>query len=843
MSHYLKSCAHLTGLWAIAFAQPILLLLAGAPEFFVAHDADPGDILILTAAVSLSGPLVLGALVLFSGLAGRNVSDVVTAVLAGALAAGLVVQIAYRLNVATWVGAGIVAALVMGVVCAAWLTLRAARTFLSVLSPAAIVVPLLFLTSAGIRPLVWPEQTRTVGAASGASVPIVLVVFDELSLVALLDERSQIDPERYPHMWALAHDGVWFRNATAVSDYTRWALPAIVTGRYPRPDSVPTASNHPYSLFTLLAPAYRLEVIEPITRICPPALCHASAESRVERLRKIRTDVQVVAAYVLLPPAERVGLPDLTQAWAGFQAAGDVATDGGTETPSDERIGLSRLEEARSFIDGISESDTQPTLYFLHTLTTHHPPRWLPSGQVIADRRGIAGRLKNGNWGEASWPVIQHFQGHLLQAGVADTLVGRLIDRLKKAGLYDRALVVVTADHGASFRPGDHMRSFTGTNAADIMPVPLIVKLPRLEGERGASVKHSPSERGGGASAAGTVDDRNVETIDILPTIAAVLGIDLPWTVDGTSALATSERRREKKIYSGEARRVRAYLPEDLARERRTALDRQLAIFGTGVWPGPLLPGFETLIDKSVASLAMEEESSGLRLHISRPFAFEDVDVDAPSVPAQVGGWVEPTDRVARTPAAVAIALNGQIVATTQTAPGQAGWSAIVPPSRLKNGPNRLEAFLLRSERPDALYRTRGSLGAREPNLVSPQASLWGVAHSGLYRSEKGGGGQFRWTDGAAIIDVPIEPEHPPSAITASIVFSGQAGKAIRIRVDGCDVLSEVLTGGAWSRTIPLGRCVPPGYWARIEIRSDTHTPPGRDTRRLGVGLARVTLE
>jgi len=148
------------------------------------------------------------------------------------------------------------------------------------------------------------------------------------------------------------------------------------------------------------------------------------------------------------------------------------------------------------------------------------------------------------------------------------------------------------------------MRTFTGTNAADVMPVPLIVKLPRTV-----------------PPAAGIIDDRNVESIDILPTIVAVLRIELPWTVDGTSALEPSKRRREKKIYSGEARRVRAYLPDDLARERQMALDRQVAIFGPSVWPAPRLPGFETFIERSVASFT-----------------------------------------------------------TTETAPGQAGWSAFIPP-------------------------------------------------------------------------------------------------------------------------------------------------------------------
>jgi arylsulfatase A-like enzyme len=35
-----------------------------------------------------------------------------------------------------------------------------------------------------------------------------------------------------------------------------------------------------------------------------------------------------------------------------------------------------------------------------------------------------------------------------------DTLIGQLLDHLEKTGLYDSALVVITADHGASSGPG-----------------------------------------------------------------------------------------------------------------------------------------------------------------------------------------------------------------------------------------------------------------------------------------------------------------------------------------------------------------------------------------------------
>jgi Sulfatase len=827
MIHSLKSSAHLAGLWAIAVALPILLLLAAAPEFFVAHDANRADIVIVTGVLTFAAPLVFTLLICLATLVGRRASDILTALAAGTLAALVAIQAAYRIGVGTWLGATVVVAVVAAAVAAGWLTVPTVRTFLTVLSGAMVVVPLLFLTSSGIRPLVAPKRARIVTTTAARPIPVVLIVFDELSLVALLDERSQIDPDRYPHLAALARDGIWFRNATAVSDYTQWALPPIVTGRYPRPDTVPTATSHPQSLFTLLAVTHRLEVVETMTRICPPALCHAAIKSRADRLLGIARDLRVLAQYVFLPPAAREALPDLTQAWAGFHG-GDSVTSDATETPSGEQAGLRRLTEARDFIKGISSSDSQPTLYFLHTLTTHQPTQWLPSGQVIADRRNPPGRMKDGSWGPAAWPVVQHFQGHLLQAGLADTLVGELVARLNRVGLYDRALVVVTADHGASFRPGSHMRAFSATTAADLMPVPLIVKLPATVPRPDSRLQTS-------------IDDRNVETIDVLPTIADVLDVELPWTVDGMSALTSSRARREKRMYSARARRVRVYLPDELATERQAALDRQIALFGTDVWPATRVPGFEGIVDAPVDSRRIEAEPAGLRVRLLRPFAFEDVDADAAAIPAQVRGWVEPADRVANTPAVIAIALNGRIVATTQTAPGRAEFSAIMPPSRLTDGPNRLEAFLLRADRRDQLFGVRTRPVPPDANVVLPQASAWGVEQRGLRRPEKGSASSFRWTDGRAVIDVPIEPHHAPSSLDIAIAFSGPAGKRMTVRVDGCTLVSEPLMPGAWSRTMTLGQCEPKGYWARVEIQSDTHKPR-RDNRRLGVALQRVTL-
>ena len=108
---------------------------------------------------------------------------------------------------------------------------------------------------------------------------MVVVVFDALPLSSLLNESGRIDAGRHPHFAALADESHWFRNATTVAEETTFALPAILTGVYPRWKLLPLARNYPQSLFTLLAGSHELHVVEPVTQLCPVALCAAPATS------------------------------------------------------------------------------------------------------------------------------------------------------------------------------------------------------------------------------------------------------------------------------------------------------------------------------------------------------------------------------------------------------------------------------------------------------------------------------------------------------------------------------------------------------------------------------------
>jgi len=99
-----------------------------------------------------------------------------------------------------------------------------------------------------------------------------------------------------------------------------------------------------------------------------------------------------------------------------------------------------------------------------------------------------------------------------------DAAVGKLLRQLKLRGLYDGAVIAVTADHGESL--GAHGEDTHGIFLYDeTIHVPLLIKLPK-------------------ASGGGKRITNRVELVDILPTLLQETGIDIPKEVQGKSLLA-----------------------------------------------------------------------------------------------------------------------------------------------------------------------------------------------------------------------------------------------------------------------------------------------------------------
>src|SRR5918994_458699 len=216
----------------------------------------------------------------------------------------------------------------------------------------------------------------------------------------------------------------------------------------------------------LLDGAYDVHASEQITALCPITLCPSHDGRVVPHLLRDARDV-----------------------W-------DMQMEG---TPVDEMLVPGAFDHRyESFSAWIDEQDftagDRPDLFFYH-------------------------------WGD--WGIDVARQRHVLQAQASDVLLGKLFERLRDAGTYDDALVVVTADHGYSFEPNTPMRGLSKDNFDDIMWTPLIVKSPGQD--------------------EGAVDDVNITTADVLPTIADDLGIDVPWEFDGQPA-AEIDRPSTKSI-------------------------------------------------------------------------------------------------------------------------------------------------------------------------------------------------------------------------------------------------------------------------------------------------------
>jgi hypothetical protein len=532
------SLVQLTALCSFALAQPLFDLLGRFPEFFPANGVGAGAaVIVALVAVSIPPLLLWGGLEWPARLIGESLLRVVHCLLMALLFALIVLTPLVRaLPASSWPLALGVALLAGGAFAVLLERFEPLRRVVGLLSGAALVFPLLFLTQPGIRAL-FESAEGFVPASSeaGRSVPIVLVVFDELPLSALLTETGDVDRVRFPHFAELAAGAHFFRNATSVADGTVHAVPAILAGeRVEDSNRSPTDAGYPANLFTWLAPSYDMVVHESASRLCPPGSCRALPEQGNSAAR-LAYDLFVVSLHAVLPQPLTQGLPDISQGWGAFGAQEAPEPSVAEQEPFGgdwlkfvgRSLQLDRVDLFRRFVGEIRPS-ARPGLWVLHILLPHPPLEFLPSGATYP--RGPTPGLAREHWSSDPWAALQGWQRFLLQLQFVDGLVGELLEHLRDTGLYDASLLIVTGDHGSSYRADDSRRAWSDSNAIDVLTVPIFLKEP---GQTQPAVSDAPSE-----------------TIDILPTIAEVLGLEPPPGVDGRSLLAPPLVERERRALS-----------------------------------------------------------------------------------------------------------------------------------------------------------------------------------------------------------------------------------------------------------------------------------------------------
>jgi len=459
-------------------------------------------------------------------------------------------------------------------------------------------------------------------------------------------------------------------------------------------------------------------------------------------------------------------------------------------------------------------------------LLPHEPWVYLPDGRRHTWLPHIVGGVGD-RWSDDAWAVTLDYQRHLLQVQHADTLLGALLEHLRTVGLRDDALIVVTADHGASVRPGAPFRLPTEENFADVAAVPLFIKRP---GQR-----------------QGSVADTNAETIDILPTIAAVLGVRLPWSTDGSNALAARRSARPAKTIFRHEARDPLYGPGDLGAAIARSVAHKYERFENGDPARPRLGEHDAVVGLPAAEL-MSDRLAPFDVVIDTLPELRDVDPEGRFVPARIIGGIIRRDPQSAIPP-LAVAVNGVVAAVTRVysfpAFGHAlPWEALVDPALLRPGANDIGVFAIRRGPSGAavLHEAPEITGHRRAiNLLAPEAEEVRRNSSGLLPAEWNAHGRFQWTDGAARLAVGIDPRSPPVALAVRIQMTGPQ-KNLRIAVNGCRLFEGPIFG-RWEQTLPLDACRLDSSTLEIELRSNVHVESSARQRMLGVGVSAIELQ
>ncbi len=571
------SALHITTLFTLAISHPIYDLLTKEDHatFFIAHDTKAIDIYLLVFLISVLLPLTIFVLLwltnfLFTKFARGLYAAVLLALFALIFfpAAKILLGDFEFLSIAVAMAVSVIVTL--GFITTSWV-----KYFVTLMSIAVIASPFLFLTNASMKSFLISEEAQDYRLLSdGNKLPhVVMIIFDELPLTSLLDENRLIDSVRYPNFAKLAKSSDWYRNTTSTHYLTgNGALPSILTGWYPnnyfnnimeenrKAKGLLNRRKMPASVFSLLEKTHQVFAIEATTKLAAEnQTMEESIPSLKVRLLSLSCDTFIIYSHLISPTIWKSRLPPIHGQWADFCFAKEKNTLASVEWPYIGR----KPDGVKSFIETFNDTP-ESKFYFLHSLLPHFPFIYNEIGQIHANIFKLMTQDFRMATGRNNWPneTIANlgYQAHLIQLIFTDRLLGHMLDQLNRFDLFDNSLIVLTADHGTSFYwnstdlSDEKMRE---VQASDTMYVPLFIKMP--------------------FQSQGMISDKQVEIIDIVPTIADVLEVDIPWKADGVSVLeAEYPVRKRIGMFPQEIEFDNVIEPDFLS------LKRKIELFGTG---------------------------------------------------------------------------------------------------------------------------------------------------------------------------------------------------------------------------------------------------------------------
>jgi len=532
------------GLTGFTITEPLLSIFGANPALFYFHNLDSALLIISYALIiALLPALCCWAITAIAHRLNPTFGTGTHYALVGLLSALWLLQFGkWSLDI-TQPGLLIVCALLGSIAFVyAYLRWTPVNIWLQVTSIAPLITLGIFTLSSETGKIMSDVESQVLHSSPVKKAPSILfVILDEFPTLTLFDEDGAMDKVRFPNLYTLSQQATWYRHYSVLAEITELSVPSILTGNVPQ-SLRPIMKNYPNNLFSLLAPTHYLTVYESVTQLCELSKCgEGSPNAPIVRPPADMKAMLLKTAGLWL---RRIAIAEQGEVRRDDFKESLVAPTARTQNSAETGSGLANLidpanqakfasarpQRLQKFIDTFV-ADTPPTLYFLHIMMPHTPWRFYGSGRLYDLPNTIFHPDSGAHSEGGEWMAKLSEYRFLLQAQYTDQLLGDIFSRLKLLGIWDQLLVVITADHGFSFQPDTSSRKMVPATLNSIAYAPLLIKRPFQK--------------------IGGIDDSNLMAHDILPTIAEILDITIPWKVGGYPAghSAINTRAYQKKYF------------------------------------------------------------------------------------------------------------------------------------------------------------------------------------------------------------------------------------------------------------------------------------------------------
>lgn len=396
----------------------------------------------------------------------------------------------------------------------------------------AATLVLSYAYGVGLLGAAWrrPAVTPAASTIAWKGDPVIVLLFDELSNDALLKD-GRIDAELFPNFAALAADSAWFSKARTNHLYTKEAIPCMLTGRVAPADEDPKLFHFLPDECGLVAHEYFEPTYGWMRRNAKPGQVYLLSGAREETLRDVLGVPRVLGELFRITPfshspfgvvpARRV-LPPLLR--------GRNDTDRTSEA------------EVARFFNGFTPAQLEGRLTWWHAPIPHFPFTLNPDGtRHGSSSNEIIGPYSMPTEGPPpDYSIEKALANYRLQIGYVDRVLGRIVDGLKRDGLYERTTLVVTSDHGLRTWGALPPEGWPLKIPGGMVRVPLLIRGPRVKpGEYAVDYQH----------------------VDFTPTVLDALGVPYdPKRFEGVSGFAAERPPRPLRVWDSDGR---LYAPDE----------------------------------------------------------------------------------------------------------------------------------------------------------------------------------------------------------------------------------------------------------------------------------------